>query len=490
LLLPPRDALGWFTRPGDCDAVADWLQGCAADRLVISLEMLCFGGLVASRTPAVTTELALERLEGLRQLRRRRPELTIFAFSIVMRLGTTVTDAASLTAHQAIQAYSQLVDRLERLGEESARRDLEAAAAQLGFAALSTYLSVRRRNHTVNSQAIGLAADGVIDYLVLAQEDSAPVGIHLPELLALRSQVEEHRLSERVAIHPGADEVGLVLLARHHNQAAPRPLHIGIHYASDEGAQVVPRYEHQPIIRSVESQVHAAGARLTPPAEADAVLFIHTPLDPQGDIAEAPVEGESPALAAQAEGLVEQMRAARASGAGIGLADLAYANGADPELIAALRRNGVAAHLDAFAAWNTAGNTLGTVISQLCHAAWSDDAGEGPRSGEAAAEAARDFIACRLIDDWGYQSCVRQQAAQQAQEMGANPFVLGGARPEIERLVCAELKPLAHLVYSDLLGADAGLAEHVRVSLPWGRLFEVEVEVELDGSGAPAKKRS
>jgi hypothetical protein len=190
LLLPPRGTLGWFTQPGDCDAVADWLQEYAADRLVVSLDMLCFGGLVASRTPAVTAKLALERLEVLRQLRRRRPELTIFAFSIVMRLGSTVVDAASLAAHQAIQAYSQLVDRVERLGEESARRDLEAAAAQLGPAALYAYVSVRRRNHAVNSQAIGLAADGVIDYLVLAQEDSAPVGIHIPELLALRAQVE------------------------------------------------------------------------------------------------------------------------------------------------------------------------------------------------------------------------------------------------------------------------------------------------------------
>ena len=63
VLLPPRDLLGWFTQPGECEAVAAWLAECPAEGLVVSLDMLCFGGLVSSRTPAVSESDAMARLE-------------------------------------------------------------------------------------------------------------------------------------------------------------------------------------------------------------------------------------------------------------------------------------------------------------------------------------------------------------------------------------------------------------------------------------------
>jgi len=460
LALPPREHLGWFTRPGNCEAIAAWLQETPADRLVISLDMLCYGGLVASRSLAVGEDLALSRLAALRDLRQARPELTIYASSIVMRLGTAVASPEALPVHQALCSFSQLVDRVERLGDEAARPELEAVAAALGPALLAEYLGVRRRNHGINRAAVGLVADGVLDYLILAQEDAAPVGIHMPELSALRTQAEEFRVSDRIAIHPGADEAGLTLLARHHLQAAGRPVLLAVDYATAEGAAAIPEFEHQPLYETVVSHIRAAGARLTPADGADAVLFVHTP-----------TQGQSPGPAAQAESLVERTRTAQASGLIVGLADVAQPNGADPELVAALRRSGGASHLSAFAGWNTAANTLGTAISQLCLSA------AGPATASGAAASAR-FLACRLIDDYGYQSCVRPRASARASAAGANPYALGEARPEMEGFVRRELEPFAHETYSDLLDAAWSASwERARVSLPWHRLFEVEVDI-------------
>jgi len=476
--MPPRENLGWYTQPGGCDAIADWLAHCRADRFVVSADMLCYGGLVASRTPAVEVGLALRRLDSLRGLRRRRPDSVIYAFGIIMRLGTTVTDTDSLSLHLALGEFSQLVDRVQRLGEADLQPQLDSVTSRLGADALAQYLAVRRRNHAVNRALIRLAADGVIDYLVLAQEDSAPVGIHVPELLALRGQVDEFRVAEQVAIHPGADEVGMVLIARHHADAA-RPTRISVEYASLEGATVIPRFEHQPISQTVESQIRAAGARVTQ-HESDASLAIHTPIGAQGDIAEALPPGLSPALAIQADALAAHTRAASESGALIGVADLAYCNGADPQLIAALQRVG-AGHLAAFAGWNTAANTVGTAIAQLCIAAsvgGDTDALATARENRAA----RDFIACRFLDDYGYQSCVRKLAAERAASIGANPFVLGDRAPEIERFVREHLQPFSHRAYSDLLGAPSAFAERILVSLPWQRLFEVEVKTEDDAA--------
>ena len=433
--------------------------------------MLCYGGLVASRSPRVDLQLAMDRLAALQTLRRNRPDLLIYAFSTIMRLGITVASAADLERHELLRAYSRLVDRVQRLGEESARGELESVVARLDRSALDAYLAARRRNHAVNRAAIDLAAHGVLDYLVLAQEDAAPVGLHVPEQLTLRDHAAELRVTDRVSIHPGADEVGLVLTARHCLDAAGRRVGIAPDYPTGAGADVIPLFETHPLRETVESQLLAAGARPVLPSEADAILFVHTPYGHQPDITEAPPTGRAPALALQAADLSERLRAAKAAGRTVGLADLAYCNGADPELIATLGGTGAGRDLDAFAAWNTAANTLGTVISHLCLLS----AGDAPDPPPARAASDR-FLLCRLVDDYAYQSHVRQQAVRRATEMGADPYALGGASAELERCVSTELQPLAHAIYSDLWARpDAEPLAEVTASLPWHRLFEVEV---------------
>lgn len=480
--MPPREALGWFTRPGECERVAAWLLECPTQRIAVSLDMLCYGGLVASRAPDVSIAEARRRLDVLRRLKASRSEVAIFAFSTIMRLGKTVASQGDLELHGLLRAYSELVDRVERLGEDSARGELDSVVARLDPALLDGYLAVRRRNHAINRAAIQLVAEDVVDYLVVAQEDAAPVGIHVPEQLALRGHVEEFRLGERVRIHPGADEVGLVLLARHVGQASGRVPAIATDYAVESGADVVPRFESQPLRETVEGQIAAAGARPAAPGDADAIMFVHTPAMEQRDITEAPPVGQAPGLALQAESVVERVRAAAAADCTVGIADTAYCNGADPELIAALERTGAARRLAAFAGWNTAANSSGTVIAHLCLASC------GRQDGTAVAQqGSAEFRASRFIDDYGYQSRVRQQAIARAQQLDADPHALGDEASALAEFVQGELEPLAHWTYSDLLAAeDARSLGEVRFSLPWHRLFEVEVNL---GATGPSKNR-
>ncbi len=472
-LMPPRETLGWFTEPGDCPSIADWVGETNAERFVVSLDMLCYGGLVASRTLATELEEALGRLKPLRMLREARPQAAIFGFSTITRLGKTVARESELQTHELLRSYSQLLDRVERLGEQDARAELALIEDKLEPDVLGEYLQVRRRNHAVNRAAVGLAADGVLDYLLLSQEDAAPVGIHIPEQLALRGQIEEFRVGDRVAITPGADEVGLLLMARHCTLGANDSIGIALDYASDLGADVCPAFESQPLRETAEASIAAAGARVAAPIDADAILFLHTPVDAQPDITEAPPRGESPALSLQAESLTERVEAAVAAGRVVGIADVAYCNGADPELVAAVQRRGLIGKINAFAGWNTAANTLGTVVGQLCMtAADRSAASHGP------SETARQFIAARLVDDYLYQSQVRQTAVARAREMGADQFWLGEHHAELEQFVKGEIGPLARDLFSSLGGAVQGGAEvPIDVLLPWHRLFEVEVRL-------------
>lgn len=483
LATPPRELLGWFTTPGDCRALADWLRRCPTEHAVISLDMLCYGGLVAARSAAVSAQTALDRLHALRELRQQRPDLSLLASNCLPRLGTTVSSVSTLAQHQDLVEYSVLADRLERLGDEEAGPALGQVRARVDPQALASYLEVRRRSHEVTREALRLVSEGVLAFLILAQEDAAPLGLHVGEQEALRVLIGQLGIGARVALHPGADETGMVLMARHCAAAAGRPLRICADYATDAGSRSIPRYEDRPLRDTVPSQIRAAGAEMSPPGQADAMLFIHTPIGEQLEAADAPPQGRAPSVAMQADSVAERVRFAGQSGAVVGVADLMYANGGDPELFSALERGAAGEQLRAYAAWNTAANTLGTVIAQLCLEVVAS------RSGEATWDASRRFLACRIADDYCYQTHVRGRAVDKASALGADQFALGEAWGEVEGYVQTELAPLATAVYSRTTAMPwHDLRWEFAISLPWHRTFEVEVTVQPAPRQLPAER--
>ncbi len=322
--------------------------------------------------PKPRRKLRCARLDSLRQLKSAKPDLTIFASSVIPRLGMTVAAAGDLQAHQDLIAYATLAgqdddpNRLVAFGEPDPQVELEAAAAHLDPALLQRYLATRARNHEVSRRAVELVAEGVLSYLVLVQEDAAPRGLHVAEQEDLRQLIAARGVADQVELHPGADEVGLVLLARHCSLASGSPPRLCADYASDAGGAVVPLYEDRPLRDTVLGTLRAAGAQAAPPVQAEAILFLHTPMGEQKEASEAPPPGQAFTVARQAESMVERLHFAAEAGCLTGLADVMYANGGDPELIGALERSGAGKTLRAYAGWNTASNTVGTVVAQLC----------------------------------------------------------------------------------------------------------------------------
>ncbi|NJR71956.1 MAG: DUF4127 family protein [Gammaproteobacteria bacterium] len=69
------------------------------------------------------------------------------------------------------------------------------------------YLATRQRNVAVALYALSLVKSGVIDRLILPQDDTAGYGFNIAERRLLEAQVATEGLRERVLIYPGADEV-------------------------------------------------------------------------------------------------------------------------------------------------------------------------------------------------------------------------------------------------------------------------------------------
>jgi hypothetical protein len=76
LLVPPVEMLGRFHTPGSSEQLVRWTQDLpAVSALIVSIDMLAYGGLVGSRSPRVAVGEALDRLEVLREFRQKRPDV-------------------------------------------------------------------------------------------------------------------------------------------------------------------------------------------------------------------------------------------------------------------------------------------------------------------------------------------------------------------------------------------------------------------------------
>lgn len=81
VMTPPDHWLGSWLNAGQCERFPEWLelQARPGDRLIVCSDMLCYGGLVASRSIDTPLELALRRLEVLSSLHRKGLRLAVLS---------------------------------------------------------------------------------------------------------------------------------------------------------------------------------------------------------------------------------------------------------------------------------------------------------------------------------------------------------------------------------------------------------------------------
>ena len=466
LRMPERAALGHFRQPADRDALADWLlqQAPQAAGLVISIDMLVYGGLVPSRFIDDAAARLLERLALLRTL-KQRTTAPIYAFAATMRISNNnVADEEKpywRTHGGQFWAWSFHSDRHALTQDSHSADAAKAAEAAIPEALRADYLATRARNFSINRALLALVAEGVIARLVLPQDDTAAYGFNIAERRALQAEVAALGLHDRVLIYPGADEVMHTLCA--HLVAGLRgdaPLRLALSFcdpAHIDGLSA--RYEDRPLLESLASQLSAVGAVAVGPVEphgkpADVLLALHSSGAAQGDWAmrlALPTPTDANAVATW----VAALHQSAADGLPLAVVDLAYANGGDPVLIDALSAEGLLPRLAGYAGWNTASNSLGGLLAQLVLArgAWQRPAH-------------RLNTALRLAEDFLYQAQLRQtlrdgldEAALTADELAAAARAL--VVPATDHWLAA-------------LGLPGRVA---RCHLPWDRTFEIGLEL-------------
>jgi hypothetical protein len=463
---PPLELLGNYLDFGKPDAIVAWLngpQGQRANRFVVSADMLAYGGLIASRVPDTPYGDAYFRLRSLQRLREQHPGGWIGAFGTIMRLAPTgipaVGRAQTFFAPYPIWSYIQEYANLH----DPPLPGEEARAAQLrsliGEATLQEYLNARYRDYSVDDLLIKMTSAGAIDRLALGQDDAGPVGLHVKDVRALQASVAQAGLEDRVAIEPGADELGMAMVAQAIARSTGWTPRVAVSYSMPDGAALSDPLEFAPIETAINGLIRLCGASRDD-SQPDIILFVRVPNTD----------------AAHDDALLAAMQAQEQAGHSVAFADLTFLQNTFSVQAAFAQRlleSGVASKLDSYASWNTNANTVGTAVAEAVAA------GAGRRAGTYDALAHAEFTFDRIVDDYAFHDFVRPQinAALTAQGITDHTYLLAEQAAPIAELNRAVLWNRAAAILKQLYPSYHIAA--IQITLPWNRTFETGIEVGL-----------
>jgi hypothetical protein len=483
LTVPPRSLLGVKKQPAEYETLKQWLEKEASDatRLIISLDLLVYGGIVPSRLHHLTDKECASRLELLKHLKVINPSLKIYANNLIMRVPSYDSDDEEPSYYaqygQKLYEYGWMLDKGERENlSKSEVKILTELTMKIPSTVLVDFTGRRATNAYVNRMAIRYAEEGVIDKLVIPLDDNAKYGFSAKEQRELLFLVDKSNLTDCVMIYPGADEIGCTLLAGVFCEIKNYFPEAYVRYSSTQGPYVIPKYEDRSLNESIKSHMTAAGVFMADSSmESDFVLMVNAPPVGQSEAAESSQTYQERNRSYYSESHLNEFRQALRAyykkGVFIALADVAVSNGADHVLMKLLSKGNDLNSLDAYAAWNTSGNTLGTVIAHAVIASYYSRE-TSKETAPVWKDRSKSFMLRRLVEDWGYQTVVRNEVISDVlPELGVTTMDLGSREDELREVIKDGLNEFCGTYLMDMTGGRPQVAD---VMLPWHRTFELD----------------
>lgn len=476
--LPPESLLGRFTRPGDPEAIQQWLESQEMSRydgVILSSDMLLFGGLIASRKHQVSLEQSRERLQKFLSWHDSWTSKPLYVFSSLMRLAPT-SESGNATYRENLRRLAIVQERLTRSIGLTDLISYLALANRVPKSAINDYFSARQRNMTLHQDLMRATARGNIDFLIVGQDDAQREGPQSEEKLRLIRQAQALGLGERIYFCEGIDQQSNMMISRMILKRLGWQPRVRIVLSDPLGAKVTPIYETSPVDESLKSQILASGAVVAGPGEDyDYSLFVNTP-QPR---------------ALQFRQFLDELRNEIEQGFPVAVADinLGKTGTADPELYNALLENNLAVRLLSYAGWNTAGNTLGTAIPAAnVYLAARKEGQFDPLTRELNQRA---FLLHRLVNDFEYHRFTRPAAYGIIDQLQASrDEVYGEAFLETNNYVQKDIANRLRSMFDRQFAQQpffAGNKEFVLngirrldVNLPWPRAYEVKIGFELE----------
>ncbi|MUV36983.1 hypothetical protein JNUCC1_00789 [Lentibacillus sp. JNUCC-1] len=465
--MPPRDILGRKKRAADIERLWEWVQqevqNC--DALILSIDMLMYGGLLPSRLHEFKEDMVPIMLNRLRELLTLNPELPVYAFSLIMRTPqySSSDEEPDYYEHWGgeifLRAFLEDKSNNEELTDEELC-ELKDIQQRLPSEHVTDYETRRRFNVAINMGLLDLVHEGILNCLVIPQDDSAIYGYTAIDQKAIYQKRAQLGLEDQVLIYPGADEVGATLLARAYNELSGYTTKIYPVWSSPLGPEIIPMYEDRPFLESLNSHVLAAGCKLVEsPETADLILAYNTPGGEMQESWEQSGKHHTYVNDRNMSGFVKQLKNHMNNGKKVIVADSAYANGGDFELINLMDKKVLLDSVLSYKGWNTNCNTLGSTISQGVLGLNGDP------------EKIQENVLYHVLDDYLYQAEIRMEMT--ADFLPSYDLSYFDLKDQAD-LVCRERdQRLLQRLNSEILYSFENLKiEELKTWAPWNRMFE------------------
>jgi len=455
IFLPDRKFLGSLRTYANVNEILNWFEKIEeVDAVVVSLDTIAYGGLIASRRCPGSVEEIKINLQKFKQICDKK-KVKIYAFSSVMRISNNNVNEEE---KEYWNLYgTQIFEYSQRFHKEGT--DVSEVPQEI----LSDYLATRNRNFQINKMYLEWAKEGFFNTLVFSKDDCAEFGFNVLEADILQRNVIEQNLTDFVLVKTGADEIPLALFARSVCDFYEKSPKIFPKFLTPEDRGLISNYEDISIEQSVNAQLNLANCKITNEKEADIILMINNFEAHQGEI----VMGVKTKPFERNFDLPEKPFL---------IADVRFANGADNKFAdKLLKKKFDIKNFYGYSGWNTSANTLGSLICAGVVRYFTKDFNE---------EAFKKLQMIRFLDDWAYQANLRQilrKAPHPNQPLTKHPqdVLLGRVpqggrepRPNVIRLKIAMLK------YENRLKKFLGINPRIKYYFPWKRFFEVGIIIK------------
>ena len=389
IILPPAGYISEYKSPSDTSKNLKWLKQIApeCDCLIISAEQLIHGGLIQSRNARLTIHEQRAILAELEAIKKETPTVKIFLSTVLMRTSISTINEQTRIWWEKMNEYSFFRYLALSGGNPEIQAQYASLSKEIPQEVIDAYLTARQVNHEINRACIQLAAKDIVDALFILQEDCAPKRIHWLEQRILMEDIEKGHLQNRVFLFNGTDEAACSLMQK---AIHPKGAEAEVVWLTDH-RNFIANYEDRPFIENVNGHMRALNIKNRPGAKK--AICILPPKKKQGEASEPRSGFSADYTMDELKAISNTIQSLTQEGRHCYLLDVGFANGGNPKLLEALGQTMPITSLFGYAGWNTASNSLGTLLSQLLA---SDE--NTPEN--------QSFTAERILDDDIYQPIV------------------------------------------------------------------------------------
>ncbi len=479
IIMPPKDLLDNYLTPARKVELQIWLKNniSEADAVILSIDMLSDGGLLASRMSNRRTSDILMPINLIKSLHQQFPKTDFYAFSIIPRL--LIADNSNQTAYQTLmKEFSILQDEIYTFENPLDIQRMQSIMQNIPLNIINQYLYKYQINYQVNLNLIGLVEQEVLKGLIIGQDDGHPFGIANIQKQKLKHYVSTNmKLKDKVFITRGTDEVALTQLGHilmKNNKSRPR---IYVQYSYPQAANIIMPFMPHSVDSTVQEKISIVhGIQVDDPATADFILFIHIASS------QAPITAVLEAA--------EQIKTYIQTGQRIVIVDLAEDFTDKNTLLPALLNNRVPLlQLTGYAGWNTTSNSIGTAVTQGAIFTYSQKTNSYNQNRLIVYKNVI-FSLSRMIDDWYYQKKVQPSINMMLKQNSVNPYLLNQYYEAANRLIANKMEDQTKILLRNIknqpfqIPGDPTETKYIltdlklNTRLPWKRTFEIKLNLK------------